>query len=547
MSTEGLRYDKKSLEVAYGNLKDVARDCVAFANASGGVLDLGIEDEADAPPPSQAVDTTLAQRVVKRIHEQTVNVTVGAEICTHPEGGQYLRLTVPRAVAVASTSDGRYYLRDGDASKPVTGDDVLRLATERPTVAWEALPSAERAVDADRAAATRLAAALRASERVKASVKEKSDPELLAHYGLVAGDALTHLGVLMIGTPTQRLRLGTAPIVQVLKHDERGEKVSKQVWDDHALSPVELVDAVWRAVPDFRESYEIPEGLLRTTVPAYDEAVVRELLVNALVHRPYTQRGDVFLELHPDRLQITNPGRLPLGVTPQNILHMTRRRNEGLARVFHDLGLMEREGSGFDLMYDRLLSSGRPAPEVSEGSDSTRVVVRRRILQPGVLRLMAEADRQHALRQRERIVLGLVAQSEGLLATELARSLELGDTAELRGWLDRLLELGLLEQAGRTKGTRYYVPPDLLRAAGLDDRTTLSRIQPHRLRALILEDLSRFPASSRPDIQRRIGPEISEGQVKRALNALIEEGAVTASGERRWRTYGLTTPGGKKP
>ncbi len=54
-------------------------------------------------------------------------------------------------------------------------------------------------------------------------------------------------------------------------------------------------------------------------------------------------------------------GRLTLDVTPQNILHASRRRNEGLACVFHDLGLMEKEGSGFDMLYDRLLSSGRPA------------------------------------------------------------------------------------------------------------------------------------------------------------------------------------------
>ena len=49
------------------------------------------------------------------------------------------------------------------------------------------------------------------------------------------------------------------------------------------------------------------------------------------------------------------PGRLPLGVTPRNILHASRRRNDGLARVFDDLKLMDREGSGFDLMYDRML------------------------------------------------------------------------------------------------------------------------------------------------------------------------------------------------
>ena len=181
--------------------------------------------------------------------------------------------------------------------------------------------------------------------------------------------------------------------MQAIKYDEQGQKINKWVWDDCALSPVELVDAVWREVPDFRESYEVPEGLYRRSVPAFDEKVVRELLVNALVHRPYTQRGDIFLNLHPDRLEVVNPGRLPLGVTPRNILHASRRRNEGLARVFHDLGLMEREGSGFDLMYDRLLSQGRPAPVPEEGADSVKVTIQRRIVKPEVLRLIAEAMR----------------------------------------------------------------------------------------------------------------------------------------------------------
>lgn len=82
----------------------------------------------------------------------------------------------------------------------------------------------------------------------------------------------------------------------------------------------------------------------------------------ALVHRPYIQRGDIFLNLHPGRLEVVNPGPLPLGGTPQNVLHTTVRRNEHLARLFHDLKLMEREGSGFDKIFEVQLSQGRPAP-----------------------------------------------------------------------------------------------------------------------------------------------------------------------------------------
>ena len=91
------------------------------------------------------------------------------------------------------------------------------------------------------------------------------------------------------------------------------------------------------------------------------------------------------------------------------------------------------------------------------------------------------------------------------------------------------------------------MPPALLREAGLDALTTLKRVQPHRLRALILEDLRRFPDSGRADIHRRIGPEIHEKALARALDALQGEGAIVFTGERRWRKYRLAGDKGHQP
>lgn len=543
--------DRKSLRQVTGataDFRDLAQDCVCFANGAGGTLLLGVEDDADAPPPEQRIDSALLDHIRKRVGELTVNVQILPELKRHDNGGEYIALTIPRAVGVASTCDGRYFLRVGNTCCPVIGDDVLRLADERPATPWESMISlAVTRSNADAAQVGQFCAALRLSDRVKSFVKEKGDDELLAHYGLSTGALLTNLGVLLVGRASDRARLGSAPIVQTIKYDERGTKVGKWTWDDHQLSPVDLVDAIWSEIPDFRESYELPDGMFRTKVPAFDEAVVRELLVNALVHRPYTQRGDIFLNLHPDHFEVVNPGRLPLGVTPRNILHASRRRNDGLARVFHDLKLMEREGSGIDLVYERLLTSGRRGPTIAEGTDSVHVAVPRRVAQPGMIRLLAEADQRYQLAQRERIVIALVAQTEGLSAVELAEQLELPDPPALRPWLGRLLEWGLVEQAGRTKGTRYFVPPALLREAGLDKLTTLKRVQPHRLRALILEDLERFPGSGRADIHRRIGPEIHAKSITRALDALLSEGSILATGERRWRTYRLAPDKGQRP
>ena len=131
-----------------------------------------------------------------------------------------------------------------------------------------------------------------------------------------------------MGRREARSRLGTAPVIQCIRYDAADRKVAKWYWGDHALSPMQLIDAIWREVPDFHETYELPDGLWRQAIPVYDERIVRELLVNALVHRPYTQQGDIYLNLHPDRLEMVNPGLLPLGVTAQNILHQSVRRNQ---------------------------------------------------------------------------------------------------------------------------------------------------------------------------------------------------------------------------
>jgi len=542
MSLENQHTDRKSLRKITGKTADwneIAKDCVCFANGQGGRLLIGIEDGEALPPPSQTIKLELLDTLRKRIGELTVNVQALPQIITADNSGQFIELTIPRSLSVASTCDGRYFLRVSDTCKPVVGDDVLRLANERPGFSWETMTQLgipRTAVDAAKLDA--FVTGIRASSRVKASVKEKTPDELLTHYGLADGVTLTNLGVLLLGGALDRSRLGTAPIVQFLKYDERGQKVNKLPWDDYTLSPVELVSAIWQEVPDFRESYEIAEGLYRRNVPAFDEKVVRELLVNALVHRPYTQRGDIFLNLHPDRLEVVNPGRLPLGVTPQTILHASRRRNDALARVFHDLGLMEREGSGFDMMYERQLAYGRPAPTLTEGQDSVHVTVRRHILKPPVIRLIETVDKQFQLTQRERITLGLLALSEGMTARELAKSLELPETGNLDAWLGRLPDWGIVQTSGRTQGTRYFVTP-LLHDADLTQLTTLTRIEPHRLSELVREDLRRYPDSKIGDVHKRIGKEIKRSQLKKVMAELVHTGTVVMQGERNGARYRL--------
>lgn len=543
MSEEGQLLDNKSLKTVTGKSADwdeLVKDCVAFANASGGQLMIGIEDGESDPPESQKIPLGLLDTLRRRIAELSVNVTVLPDVVTADNGGQYINMSVPRSLSVASTTGGRYYLRVADQSKPVTGDDVLRLATERTSLPWETQTSVQVArADVDAGLLSRLVADLKNSDRVKTSVKEKNDAELLEHYLLAQGQYLTNLGVLCVGQQQHRSLLGTAPVIQFIKYDDHGRKVNKLVWDDYSLSPMQLIEEVWQKVPDFRERYELPDGLFRQHLPAYDEVVVRELLVNAIVHRPYTQRGDIFLSLFPDRLEIVNPGPLPLGVTARNILHTTVRRNEHMARLFHDLKLMEREGSGFDRIYEVLLSQGRPVPELIESFDRVQIIVRRRILKPEVIDFITQADEHYQLSQRERIVLGLLAQHETMTARELAETLELGSTDNVQVWLKRLVDWGVVQTRDRTKATRYYIAARLLQELDFTGGTTLKRIEPHRLLALIEEDVGRYPGTRIGQIHQRIGQEIPRSRVKRGVAQLLEEQRLVSEGVRSGTRYYL--------
>jgi ATP-dependent DNA helicase RecG len=300
---------------------------------------------------------------------------------------------------------------------------------------------------------------------VKTSTKKRTDDELLRDYGLVDGTLLTNLGVLLVGRPSDRERVG--PVVRAIKHEDEHTVVRRWDWADHQLSVLELPGAVWKEVSVFREFYEVPDGMLRTQVPAFAERVVHELLVNALVHRSYSQPGKIVLRLYPDRLEILSPGRLAKAVTRKNILQARRWRNEGLARVFTDLGLMEGDGSGVDVVFERLLANGRDMPTFDEVDSGVRVTVPRDIAYPAIRHFITEFDRRYQLTSRERLVLALVVHGKEVSAEHLAAGLVLSDPLALPKWLGRLVKLGIIERVGRGQTARYVVAPSLLHEFGV--------------------------------------------------------------------------------
>lgn len=542
---ENKSLDRKSLSFLKGKQTDwseLAKDCVAFANAQGGDVLIGIEDSSTEPPKEQKIkDKTLPEIIQKNIVQRTVNVAVAITIVNANNGGEYIRVQVFRnAQTIASTTDGRYYIRISDECKPIPPDEMARLAADKNAFVWE--EQTTKKVDYNSADINKKTAFLkdiRTSGRVSAFIKEMSDEEIIDYYFLKKGQYLTKLGILWIGNRADRASLLYPPAIQVIRYDDNDEKVWKLLLDDYFLNPKELLEKVLTDVPDWQESIEISEGMFRKNVPFFPLEVVRELVVNALVHRTYTTRGDVFINIFHDRLEIHSPGRLPYGVTPSNILSQSIRRNEHLSKVFYDLGLMEKEGSGYDLVYARLLGSGKSIPIVQETDERVIVIINKQFISKDVVRLMDRASSEFNLRQKEVISLGLIAQHQSLSAVEISKLLNQNEENGLRNWLGRLSDYDLIKKTGIGKGTQYAINSEFIKQINFTRKTTLKNIEDHRLEELLFKDIKAYPSSAFGEIHKRIGEEININKVRRMLKSMLDENKIYATGKLRWKKYSI--------
>lgn len=546
--TENSLYDKKSLLTITSkkiDWKEIVKDVVGFSNAEGGTIEFGIEDDANIPDSDQKISESLRVMLVNNINGKSNGVQISAEKKVYENGGETILLHVRRSNVMATTSDGRVFMRNGDNCEPITGEDLHRLAEDKGCYNWELQVSNYNISDCDASRLEFILMSLRSSDRVSDFVKEKTDIELLRYFALLSedNDLMTFLGVTFLGTQSQRQRISNAPTLQCFKFDEYGEKINKWTWDDFMSAPDEIIEQVWQTIPDWKESQEVSDGLFRKNVMAYDKNVVRELICNAEVHRSYAITGDIFINIYTDYIEIVNPGRLPYGVTPGNILHKSKKRNPNYANLMRALKYVEIEGSGYDKMYEILLKQGKKVPVVVEGDDFVSVKVYRRIHNAQVLELMDFADKHYQLRQKQKICLGLIAMHESVTAKELEGLLELDNSDALRPWLQPLIKQGLvISSKVRSRGVEYRVNSVLLRNAEFKGATTLKRIEDYRLKELILEDLKLYKEAKLSEIRERIGTEITVKRIKTQLLKLEEEGIVGRRGSNRWTTYYLISP-----
>ena len=525
MNTEQQKIEYKSLQkirTGEKGFKELSTTCVALANAQGGQIMIGVEDKTKKPAPNQVIPQEEANSAVTRLRGLCFNVGLAVgDVCADETGSQYFAITVfPSLHSYATTSDCKMYIRVADKCEPVRSEDIQRVGEEKGAFQWELVPTRFELEDENKTNLSKFANDIRQSDRVKQHIKQLDDMEIGEQYHLLDGNKMTNLGVLWIGTAKQRSRICYPITVQYIVYDDLENKTNKLEWRDNTRNPKELLEDIMDKAVELTYSYEMPNGLFRKTVRYYNENLIRELLVNSLAHSSRTISNDITIKVYPGYISISNPGGLPLGVTKDNILHTKHRRNPNMIEILTALGLMEGEGSGYDLIYELDAVEAKKQPEIESTFNTVTVYQSAEITDKEVVRLMDYVDHNYQLSQKNKIAFGIIAREKRIAATDLSKILQLSAEERLRSYIDNLDKSNLITKGGVKKGSFFQINTTLLKNAKSNIVTSLKTIEPHVLKALIMEDLRVHPLSKISDIAERI-PDIDMKEIRKMLYSMV--------------------------
>ena len=120
-------------------------------------------------------------------------------------------------------------------------------------------------------------------------------------------------------------------------------------------------------------------GLERERQTEYPISVIREAIVNAIVHRDYFSHDSVQISMYADRIEITSPGSLPKGLTMDKLGTLSVKRNPLTYRILRDVKFMEGIGTGIPRMYSEMRKHNLPDPKFEDLGNFFRVTLQNRL------------------------------------------------------------------------------------------------------------------------------------------------------------------------
>jgi ATP-dependent DNA helicase RecG len=528
---------------------DLVEALVCLANAEGGELWLGVEDDGTPTGlhPDHRFLTGLAGMVAARTSPSLSVQVEAVELSSVPVAC----IRVPRVQSEVASTGGVYLRRrlkyDGTPEcAPLLPHERTSRAASFGLIDVSAQPVAGATLaDLDPLERERLRQSVQqyGGDRVLLELDDEAlDGALTLTARQADGSRIPTLtGLLLVGREgSLKERLPT--------HEFAFQVLAQQAVRFNEFRRFPLLKALDWLETNFRPynpEDEIQVGLFRVPVPMVDLAAFREAVANALIHRDYHRMGAVHVRLEDDALVVSNPGGLVDGVTLDNLLVTEPRpRYRTLADAMKRIGVVERSGRGVDTIYRGLLKFGRPAPDYSL-TDRLSVVVRL-LTDPADLdfrRLIVEQERRRTaeLPIDSLIALAALREFKRVTADELAVRIQ-RDAAGAKRTLEALTEAGLVEAHGATRGRSYTLSVAVYQRSG--DKAAYTRqkgfsdIQNEQMVLNFVGQHGLIRRAEAMDLCR-----LSDDQAFRLLKRLVDRGQLRAHGEKRGAYYTLPDGG----
>ena len=338
----------------------LAEAAACFANSRGGAILVGVDDKRGGV--EALVGASLeAEWLRRRIWDlSTPRLTVEIEERVE-QGVRLLVIYIPRGFDLHKVGK-RITHRIDTGCVDMPPDVQRRVIEERSGYDWSAEETSATAEDVSASAVERARGYLRASgERSRIALAARDDPELLRQLGVMtASGRLNRAGeILFVAAPHDE-----PPLVVYRRRRAAGGSSTQRI--DARRPLIEAYHDVRAAIDAVNEIVQVPlAGGVRAQIRIVPDDVVREAIVNALIHRDYRLPGPVDIELVGAELVVNSPGGFVSDVNEHNILsHPSEPRNATLTRAFRSLRLAEQEGVGVDRMYRDMIRTGHEPPSI---------------------------------------------------------------------------------------------------------------------------------------------------------------------------------------
>lgn len=369
----------------------LAKEIVAFANLAGGRLFLGVEDNGSI---SGITRPNLEEWVMSACRDKIRPELIPYfEIIRDVEPGKDVAVVlVDRGWSVHNlwhNNHRNYYIRVGSQSREASPEELERIFQQRGAFRLEVRPvSGSSLKDLD----------LRRLRDYFVRIRQQDVPgdeetgeweRLLLNTEIMVEvnhhKAVTVAGLLLFGLNPNRF-LPQAGIDAVAypgkekdytakeRRDLRGAMTMLHYANKKKIMEGGLVEeAIYFVRRNTNVKTYLEDGIRRKDRWDYPEEVVREAVVNALVHRDYLLSGtNIELSIYSDRLEITSPGRLPNGITPDRMRTGCRAsRNQLIKDVMRDYGYLEHMGMGIPRKIIKgMLQHNGTEPDLIEDGES---------------------------------------------------------------------------------------------------------------------------------------------------------------------------------